>query len=131
MVFKQEAAEDARMFAQQAPELIAEDFMTLGLYEIYVRPVAGGITSSWALARSLPPTPGPFDPAEVAAASYARHQPLPPVTPDPVVTADSETDLGDEVTDETPVAPDASADSAPASPIGPVGRVKRQQGANP
>ncbi len=107
VVFKQDAYDDARMLAQLSPELEAEDFMSLGLYEVYVQPVAGGITSRWALANTLPPTPGLFDPAVVATASYRHHQPLAPARVD-------EQDAVDDL-----------AGLPTSASLGPIGRTKR------
>ncbi len=113
VIFKQGAFDDARMLAQLSPELEPEDFMSLGLYDVYVQPVAGGITSRWALAKTLPPTPGQFDPAVVAAASYRHHQPLAPARID----------------EHDPVDGLAGLPTSPS--LGPIGRTKRASGTRP
>lgn len=113
VIFRQDAFEDANLLARQASGLVAEDFMSLGLYETYLRPVAGGITTAWALARTLPPAPGEHDPAVVAAASYRHHRPTETAsTPPPDQTG-------------TTGEPTGPIDG----PVGPVGRAKRPRGA--
>lgn len=48
-------ADDARDVAKQAPQLTADDFLTLPRYEIYAHLIAGGVPAGWCSARTLPP----------------------------------------------------------------------------
>lgn len=66
-------ADDARDMARQAPELTAEDFLSLGTYEAYVNPVVGGQPAGWASVTTLPPPAPLSDPDDIRAASRDRY----------------------------------------------------------
>ncbi|MDJ1372659.1 type IV secretory system conjugative DNA transfer family protein [Gulosibacter molinativorax] len=83
IVFRLESDEDARTIAKLAPGLTDLDFMSLGKHEIYVRLVADGITTDWALARTLPPTPEQQPADRVRRYIEAKRPPTEP--PPPVV----------------------------------------------
>lgn len=74
-VFRLESDDDARTIARLAPELEPDDFMMLGKYQIYLRLVANGITTPWALADVLPGTPAISDVNEVLQVSREHHRP--------------------------------------------------------
>ena len=80
VIFKLESDEDARTIARLARDLTDLDFMSLDKHQVYVNLVAGGITTGWALAKTLPPSPALVDPAEVRRVSRAHYQPDPPAT---------------------------------------------------
>lgn len=61
-------SKDAKDMAAMAPELSAEDFMTLPRYQVYTSLQSGGKSTGWMMGRTLPPTPALRDPAEL----YAR-----------------------------------------------------------
>lgn len=110
VIFTLESDDDARTLARLAPDLTDEDFMSLGRHEVYLRLVAGGITTGWALARTLPPSPAVSDPDQVRRISRKHHR------PDPV----EETQLPDiDPLAAAPVAPHA------VSSVGPIGRRRR------
>lgn len=75
VVFRLESDDDAHTLAKMAPGLTAEDFMSLGKYEIYLRAVAGGVTTNWALAKTLPASTPFSDPDEVRRVSREAHPP--------------------------------------------------------
>lgn len=110
VIFRLESDDDARTIARLAPTLNTEDFMALDKYQIYVRLVANGITTAWALATTLPGTPPVADANEVRRIGREHHEPA-EVTPEPDL---SDFDL--EVPD-APITDDASA--------GPIGRRRR------
>ncbi|GAA0993403.1 type IV secretory system conjugative DNA transfer family protein [Subtercola frigoramans] len=117
IAFKMESDEDAHTFARLAPELTAEDFMSLAKFEIYVKLVADGVTTDWALAKTLPPSRQISDPAEVLRVSRQHHQAV------AAAANASSTDL---------VAPGAltptSTSPAPATPpAGAIGRRRRNR----
>jgi hypothetical protein len=100
VVFRLESDDDARTFARLAPELTDEDFMSLGKYEVYLRLVADGITTGWALGKTLPPTAPTVDPNEVRRVSRDHHRPDPVedvplgLTPEPTTPAVSAGPIG-------------------------------------
>ncbi|MGO4299338.1 type IV secretory system conjugative DNA transfer family protein [Leifsonia sp. RAF41] len=109
VIFRLESDDDARTIARMAPELSEQDFMALGKYQVYLRLVAQGVTTSWALARTLPATEPSSDPSEVRRVSHDHHR-------------------GAGEDDEASVAPVPEALVPPAQPArlpGPVGRRKR------
>ena len=55
IIFQPLDPDDAYAIAKQAPDLKAEDFLSLGQYQAYVNLTAGGSPSGWALVRTLPP----------------------------------------------------------------------------
>jgi hypothetical protein len=55
IIFQPLDPDDAYAIAKQAPDLKAEDFLSLGQYQAYVNLTAGGAPSGWALVRTLPP----------------------------------------------------------------------------
>jgi len=113
VVFRLESDDDARTFARLAPELTDEDFMALGRYEVYLRLVADGITTGWALGKSLPPTPVTSDPDQVRRISRQHHRPDP--ADDTLPPIDT-------------VPPSGDVDAAQAAPVvssGPIGRRRR------
>ena len=66
-------SKDARDMAAMAPELTAEDFMTLPRYQIYTSFQQGGRNTGWILGRTLPPVPPLRDPLELRARSMAAY----------------------------------------------------------
>lgn len=70
-------SDDAAAYARMYPDLSAEDFTSLGRYEIYASLVAGGRSTPFASGRTLPPPPIVSDPVELIASSRQRYgQPL-------------------------------------------------------
>ena len=67
------SAKDAKDMAAMAPELSAEDFMTLPRYQIYTSFQQGGRNTGWILGRTLPPIPPLRDPTELRARSMAAY----------------------------------------------------------
>ncbi|MFC4245327.1 type IV secretory system conjugative DNA transfer family protein [Gryllotalpicola reticulitermitis] len=114
IAFKLETDEDARTFAKLAPGLEPADFMALERYQVYVRPVVNGVTTEWALARTLPPVESVHDVADVRAAVLGRHESAPPGSP-----------FQSDDTDQTAAVPSDAAAKA-ASPDAPVGRRRRR-----
>ena len=69
--------DDAAVFAKGHGELSAEDFTSLGRYEVYASLFAGGRATPYASARTLPPGPQQSEPAQLRQASRtAWGQPL-------------------------------------------------------
>jgi hypothetical protein len=66
-------SKDARDMAAMAPELTAEDFMTLPRYQIYTSFQQGGRNTGWVMGRTLPPPPALRDPAELYARSMKTY----------------------------------------------------------
>ena len=66
-------SKDAKDMAAMAPELSAEDFMTLPRYQIYTSFQSGGKSTGWVMGRTLPPTPALRDPAELYARSMRTY----------------------------------------------------------
>ena len=66
-------SKDAKDMAAMAPELSAEDFMTLPRYQIYTSFQSGRKSTSWVMGRTLPPTPALRDPAELYAQSMRTY----------------------------------------------------------
>lgn len=66
-------SKDAKDMATMAPELSAEDFMTLPRYQIYTSFQSGGKSTGWVMGRTLPPTPALRDPAELYARSMRTY----------------------------------------------------------
>lgn len=66
-------SKDAKDMAAMAPELSAEDFMTLPRYQIYTSFQSGGKNTGWVMGRTLPPTPALRDPAELYARSMRTY----------------------------------------------------------
>ncbi len=66
-------AKDARDYAAMAPELSAEDFMSLPRYQVYASIQSGGKHTGWIQGRTLPPTPAVRDAAELKALSQAAY----------------------------------------------------------
>lgn len=64
-------AKDAKDFAAMAPELAAEDFMSLPRYQIYTSFQSGGHNTGWVQGRTLPPPPALRDAAELKARSQS------------------------------------------------------------
>ena len=62
-------SKDAKDIAAMAPELTAEDFMTLPRYQIYTSFQSSGKSTGWVMGRTLPPTPALRDPVELRAQS--------------------------------------------------------------
>lgn len=59
--------------AAMAPELTAEDFMTLPRYQIYTSFQQGGRNTGWVLGKTLPPSPALRDPVELRALSMETY----------------------------------------------------------
>lgn len=66
-------AKDAKDMAAMAPELTAEDFMTLPRYQIYTSFQQGGRNTGWVLGKTLPPSPALRDPVELRALSMETY----------------------------------------------------------
>ena len=66
-------SKDAKDMAAMAPELSAEDFMTLPRYQIYTSFQSGGKSTGWVIGRTFPPTPALRDPAELYARSMRTY----------------------------------------------------------
>lgn len=66
-------SKDAKDMAAMAPELTAEDFMTLPRYQIYTSFQSGGRNTGWVMGRTLPPPPPLRDPAELYARSMRTY----------------------------------------------------------
>lgn len=66
-------SKDAKDMAAMAPELSAEDFMTLPRYQVYTSLQSGGKSTGWMMGRTLPPTPALRDPAELYAQSMESY----------------------------------------------------------
>ncbi|MBX3100142.1 MAG: type IV secretory system conjugative DNA transfer family protein [Salinibacterium sp.] len=64
---------DAREVAAMAPELEAEDFMTLDQFEVYAHLMRGGRRNGWASGRTLTPPPITSEPLEIIASSQERY----------------------------------------------------------
>lgn len=64
---------DAKDMAAMAPELIAEDFMSLPRYQVYTSFQSGGKNTGWIQGRTLPPPPALHDAAELKANSQATY----------------------------------------------------------
>lgn len=77
-------SDDARDIARMAPGLEREDFMGLGIYEIYANVVDHGAPSGWFSARTLPPGPALGTRQAIIGASQqqfgSRATPEPPPT---------------------------------------------------
>jgi hypothetical protein len=66
-------SDDAKAMATMAPELTAEDFMSLPKYAAYVRLMAKGQQLNWISAQALEPLPRISDPDELAERSQRRY----------------------------------------------------------
>ncbi len=66
-------SKDAKDIAAMAPELTAEDFMTLPRYQIYTSFQSSGKSTGWVMGRTLPPTPALRDPVELRAQSMETY----------------------------------------------------------
>lgn len=66
-------SKDAKDMAAIAPELMAEDFMSLPRYQIYTSFQQGGRNTGWVMGRTLPPPPALRDPAELYARSMVTY----------------------------------------------------------
>lgn len=64
---------DAKDMASMAPELAAEDFMTLPRYQIYTSFQSNGRNTGWIQGRTLPPPPALRDAAGLKAESQAAY----------------------------------------------------------
>ncbi len=64
---------DAKTAAAMAPELTAEDFMSLPRYQIYAAFQSGGKSTGWVQGRTLPPPPALRDAAELKARSQKAY----------------------------------------------------------
>ncbi len=66
-------SKDAKDMATMAPELTAEDFMTLPRYQIYTSFQSNGRNVGWVQGRTLPPPPALRDAADLKAKSQATY----------------------------------------------------------
>lgn len=66
-------ASDAKDMAAQAPELTAEDFMTLPKYEIYTRFMSGGKSTGWIRGVTLPPPDVIRDSSEISSLNQRNY----------------------------------------------------------
>lgn len=64
---------DAKDMAAMAPELTAEDFMTLPRYQIYASFQSNGRNTGWIQGKTLPPPPAVRDAADLKAMSQAAY----------------------------------------------------------
>lgn len=67
------SSKDAKDMAAMAPELTAEDFMTLPRYQIYTSFQSGGRNTGWVQGRTLPPPPALRDAVDLKARSQAAY----------------------------------------------------------
>lgn len=74
-IFRLEDDDDARTIAKLAPELEPLDFMELGRHQVYIRLVANGITTSWALGKTYPPIEPAARLTEVRRVAAEHHAP--------------------------------------------------------
>lgn len=111
IVFQLESDDDARTIAKLAPGLTDLDFMSLGKHEVYTRLVANGITTDWALAKTLPPSKAFSRPGQVRAASRKAHASIAPAPRE------------DRATQAEALAPPTSTPAPP--PTGRAGRIRR------
>ncbi len=107
VIFRLESDDDARTIARMAPGLSDQDFMALGKYQVYLRLVSHGITTDWALAKTLPSTAPVSDPAEVRRIARQHRQP------------------GSSAEDNTPDLASADRPDRTQPPNAPIGRRKR------
>jgi hypothetical protein len=131
-IFKLESDDDARTIARLAPELTDLDFMSLDKYQVYVRLVADGVTTNWALAKTLPPSPRLHDPADVRRVAREHHRArVATIQADHAKTAlkTGGPTTVDPAAPSTPLHPALPAPAAQAEPItphpGPIGRKRR------
>lgn len=66
-------SKDAKDMAAMAPELTAEDFMTLPRYQVYTSFQSGGRSTGWIMGRTLPPPPALRDPVELYVQSTEQY----------------------------------------------------------
>jgi hypothetical protein len=66
-------SEDARTVAADSPQLVADDFQSLGAFEAYAQLVAEGAVQPWCSLRTLPASTAISDPRAVRAASRAAY----------------------------------------------------------
>jgi type IV secretory pathway TraG/TraD family ATPase VirD4 len=66
------SSHDANQMAKQAQELEAEDFMALGQFQAYVRPVVSGHPAAWCSVKTLPPSERFSSPTAIRAASAMK-----------------------------------------------------------
>jgi hypothetical protein len=74
---------DAKEMAMMAPELSAEDFMTLEPYGIYASLMRNGRHLGWVSGNTKPPPPVVSDPIEILAMSQVRYGGDPTPVPEP------------------------------------------------
>lgn len=110
VIFRLESDDDARTIAKLAPDLEPADFMALDKYEVYLRLVAGGVTTGWALAKTLPPSPPLVNPDDVRRASRKHHRSEP---------------VEDAAAAITPEPPPEAIPAPPPGAVGPIGRRRR------
>lgn len=67
------SADDAAVMARGQSELEAEDFSSLGSYEVYLQLMANGSATKWASGRTLPPTKPCSNSTSIRATSRARY----------------------------------------------------------
>lgn len=112
VVFRLEDDDDARTFANLAPELEPLDFMSLGKYEVYTRLVVDGVTTSWALGKTREAVPARHSASEVRRIAKAHH---------PTSLIPAATILATTSDEEPPPLDDPPSDHG----AGPVGRRRR------
>ena len=66
-------SEDAKDMAEESPDLLPLDFMTLPRYQIYTTFQSGGRSTSWISGQTLPPSPSVRMAAECKAESMKRY----------------------------------------------------------
>lgn len=67
------SADDAVVMARGQSELEAEDFSSLGSFEVYLQIMVNGASAKWASGRTLPPSKPCSNPTSIRATSRARY----------------------------------------------------------
>ncbi|MFI2116342.1 type IV secretory system conjugative DNA transfer family protein [Streptomyces rubiginosohelvolus] len=89
VVFATEADDARELAAKLAPELEAQDFMSLPRFHAYANLVANGAPSGWGLVRTLPPPPAISDAEAIRRAARANYAPV-QVAPEPTAARRNE-----------------------------------------
>lgn len=97
-------SKDAKDMAAMAPELTAEDFMSLPRYQVYTSFQQGGRNTGWVQGKTLPPPPAMQNAAELRARSQAVYGiPAEQVEEDYLNIFTNNTNASGENPDDTPI----------------------------